>query len=229
LKTHRISPRAESVDDRIRARSGTAHARRRAIGNRQSTVGNPRGMSLLDLLAVLAAMVIVLGMMVSLARYVRGRSADEIARRVLADLDVMLERYLDVHNGQIPQVPALLTELDPPENRRLMDAAQSNNAAWVKALQTQLARRALDSADPADNPLSQLPAWLYDERALRDPWGTPIVLMPTAHPRIGMDIGDRPFFVSAGPDRSFLTRQDNLYSYETRGPVSPRRTPVSSP
>ena len=186
-------------------------------------------MSLLDLLVVLAGLVIVLGMMVSLARYVRGRSADEIARRVLADLDVMLERYLDTHSGEIPQVPPLLSETDVPDPRRLLDAAESNNAAWVKALQTELARRALDSADPADNPLSHLPAWLYDERALRDPWGTPIVLMPAAHPRIGMDIGDRPFFVSAGPDRSFLTRQDNLYSYETRGPVEPRRAPIFTP
>jgi hypothetical protein len=29
-----------------------------------------------------------------------------------------------------------------------------------------------------------------------------------------MALGDRPFFVSAGPDRRFLTREDNLYSYE---------------
>ena len=39
--------------------------------------------------------------------------------------------------------------------------------------------------------------------------------MPHMHPLIGMPFGDVHFFFSAGPDRKFLTRDDNLYSYET--------------
>ena len=59
---------------------------------------------------------------------------------------------------------------------------------------------------------------VYDEVTLRDAWGTPIVFMPAMHPAIGMALGNRPFFVSAGPDRMFRTLEDNLYSYEQGTP-----------
>ena len=59
---------------------------------------------------------------------------------------------------------------------------------------------------------------MYDEVTLRDAWGTPIVFMPAMHPAIGMALGNRPFFVSAGPDRMFRTLEDNLYSYEQGAP-----------
>ncbi len=61
---------------------------------------------------------------------------------------------------------------------------------------------------------SGLPDSIYDEAALRDAWGTPIVFMPAMHPAIGMAPRNGRFFFSAGPDRRFLTQEDNLYSYE---------------
>jgi hypothetical protein len=49
---------------------------------------------------------------------------------------------------------------------------------------------------------------------LRDAWGTPIIFVPGEHPLLGMAPRNAPFFLSAGPDRKFLTRGDNLYSYD---------------
>jgi hypothetical protein len=71
----------------------------------------------------------------------------------------------------------------------------------------------------------ELPISIYDEATLRDVWGVPIVFMPGRHPQVGMAPQDAPFFVSAGPDRRFRTRDDNLYSYETSpSRSSPRPT-----
>jgi hypothetical protein len=50
---------------------------------------------------------------------------------------------------------------------------------------------------------------------LDDAWGGPVVFMAHQHPSIGMAPGDRPFFFSAGPDGRYLSREDNLYSYES--------------
>ena len=41
--------------------------------------------------------------------------------------------------------------------------------------------------------------------------------MPAFHPAVGTAPGNHYFFVSAGPDGHFLTRDDNLYSYEGSG------------
>jgi hypothetical protein len=57
----------------------------------------------------------------------------------------------------------------------------------------------------------------YNEVNVLDAWGSPIVFMPHQHPKVGMAAGDHSFFFSAGPDRKYLTRQDNLYSYESPG------------
>jgi hypothetical protein len=38
--------------------------------------------------------------------------------------------------------------------------------------------------------------------------------MPAMHPAIGMAPENRYFLFSAGPDRRYLTRDDNLYSYD---------------
>ncbi len=57
---------------------------------------------------------------------------------------------------------------------------------------------------------------MYDPetQTLRDAQGSPIVFLQRMHPSIGMELDDRPFFFSAGLDRKYLTREDNLYSYE---------------
>ena len=66
----------------------------------------------------------------------------------------------------------------------------------------------------AGGPFNDLSIANYNEVNVLDAWGSPIVYMPSQHPLIGMAAGDRSFFFSAGPDRKYLTRQDNLYSYE---------------
>lgn len=176
-----------------------------------------RGFTLLELLTVVAALVIVFGVMVSLARHVRSSSAEQLTKRLLSGLDRALHRHEAAH-ADVPLSPPLLLDGDDPVDEPvLLQRATQNNRAWVRALGGELLRES--RSDPAGvvDPLGELPLWLYDERSLRDAWGTPIVLMPRGHPRIGMDAGDRAFFLSAGPDRCFLTRQDNLYSYESRG------------
>ena len=68
--------------------------------------------------------------------------------------------------------------------------------------------------DLASGVFSDLSIANYNEVNVLDAWGSPIAYMPSQHPLIGMAAGDRSFFFSAGPDRRYLTRQDNLYSYE---------------
>jgi type IV pilus assembly protein PilC len=58
-----------------------------------------------------------------------------------------------------------------------------------------------------------MPMIYYDEVRVRDAWGSPIVFMTHMHPAIGMTSKGW-FFFSAGPDRQYLTRDDNLYSYD---------------
>ena len=66
-----------------------------------------------------------------------------------------------------------------------------------------------------DRRLSEFPVSVYDDSGLRDAWGSPIVFMPAKHPWVGTAPRDKVyFFFSAGPDRDYLTRDDNLYSYE---------------
>jgi type II secretory pathway pseudopilin PulG len=176
-----------------------------------------RGFTLVEFFTVIAALVIVLGLMVSLARYVRSRSAEQLARQLMDDLGQVLERYVERYDD-VPAAPPLIDDAVPPtaQEERLDERSAANNRAWVRAMQQQILLSTRASDDPRSDPLGQLPIWLYDERSLRDPWGTPIVLMAGQHPLIGMSAGDRPFLVSAGADRRFLTRQDNLYSYEGR-------------
>jgi hypothetical protein len=56
---------------------------------------------------------------------------------------------------------------------------------------------------------------MYDEVHIKDAWGRPIVLMSGMHPAVGMAAGNKPFFFSAGADQRYLTREDNLYSYDS--------------
>lgn len=99
---------------------------------------------------------------------------------------------------------------EPPRADRqvLRRAALANSRDFVAALKA-------EPAAMADRPLSGLPVSVYDESHLRDAWGTPIVFMPAKHPWVGTAPRDKAyFFFSAGPDRDYLTRDDNLYSYE---------------
>jgi hypothetical protein len=183
------------------------------------------------MLTVVAALIILLGLMVSLAWDVRRQSSERLTKDLLVKLDVLMGQYLARHK-QMPQVlplvdpglagepqpqtqPALLAtrpaEDELPDEPTLHAAAEMNNRDFVLALRA-------DATGPTPELFGPLGGSMYDEVTLRDAWGTPIVFMPGMHPAVGMALGNRPFFVSAGPDRQFRTLEDNLYSYEQGTP-----------
>jgi type II secretory pathway pseudopilin PulG len=168
------------------------------IANRKSAI--PTAFTLIEMLTTVAILVIVLGLMVSLARDVRNRSAERVTKDVLVKLDRMMAQYVDRHAQGLPPITPLIapgagTGDAPLDDADLRVAALRNNADLALALRAQAS--ATDLA----------PSFF-------DAWGHPVVFMPRQHPAIGMAGGDRFFFVSAGPDGRFLTREDNLYSYE---------------
>lgn len=169
------------------------------------------------MLTTVAALVIVLGLMVSLARFVRQRAAEQFTNELLVRLDSLAAQYKK-QTGAWPRVTAFVPELPaatqpagvlvpadepalPPESI-LRDRARQNNRDAVSAL------RQLGSAS-----VGKWPLW-GEEGDLLDAWGRPIVFMPAMRPPIGMAPGDQPFFLSAGPDGIFTTLEDNIYSYE---------------
>ena len=182
------------------------------------------GFTLVEMLTTVALLIIVLGLMVSLARYVRRRSAEELTRRVLVNLHTAMLDYARQkspgaeHQQQqgVPAVEALIDPKDPkgPDEVALQRTSLINNRQFVQFFR---AHKGLPGKAFRDLPLS-----IYDEATVRDAWGTPIVFMPAMHRQIGMAPGNEWFFFSAGPDRQYLTRDDNQYSYEALG-VTERR------
>jgi hypothetical protein len=179
------------------------------------------------MLATVAALVIVLGLMVSLARYVRRQASDQLTKQLLAQLDVLVRSYQTRYEA-VPAVPAFIpgpapgvaatlptTPIVPvsaddeplPPERVLQENAAANNRAFVAAMQIEARRY------PAE--FAELPEAFFADGSLSDAWGTPLVFMPSLHPAIGMAMENRPFFLSAGPDRRFSTLEDNLFSYES--------------
>src|SRR5205809_3153380 len=73
------------------------------IGNRKSAI---RAFTLIEMLTTVALLVIVLGLMVSLARYVRTRSATQLTRELLVNLNEAIARYESTYAG-VPPVDAL--------------------------------------------------------------------------------------------------------------------------
>ena len=161
------------------------------------------GFTLVEMLTTVAVLVIVLGLMVSLARDVRNRSAERVTKDVLVKLDRMMAQYVDRHAQGLPPVTPLIAAagdgstapVETVDEEALREAALRNNTDLAQALRS--------GATPKD----LVPSFF-------DAWGNPVVFMPRQHPAIGMAGGDRFFFVSPGPDGRFLTREDNLYSYE---------------
>jgi len=185
------------------AAAGRRRARRRAF-------------TLIELLNTVAVLVIVLGLMVSLARDVRTRSADRLTKDLLRRLDELFRQYQSrlprnltaEERLRYPIVHPLFDQLTPEEGH-LRENALANNRELIRCLKSQV--------DLSGTKFNDLSIANYNEVNLLDAWGSPIVYMPHQHPLVGMAAGDRPFFFSAGPDRKYLTRQDNLYSYESDG------------
>ena len=159
-----------------------------------------------------AVLVIVLGLMVSLARYVRNELAVEVTKDLLHRLDALMQQYASRHND-LPRVSPFIpasqaaAAKDPSDEQELRRNAEANNRSFVLALRAEglLGDEAFGGG---------LPQSIYNDMMIRDAWGSPIVFMPSMHEGIGMALRDKPFFFSAGPDQNYLTQQDNLYSYE---------------
>jgi type II secretory pathway pseudopilin PulG len=171
------------------------------MGRRDSAAG--RGFTIIETMTAVALLTIALGLMVSLSRHVRAASADGLTKEILHRLDAAMAMYVH-QNGSIPMVaPFIGEQLIPPETQ-LRRSAERNNEAFV---------RALKSAGLLTGRFDDLSVAYYDEAHVRDAWESPIVFMSQMHPAIGMNPKGW-FFFSAGPDRQYLTRDDNLYSYD---------------
>lgn len=167
---------------------------------------SPGGFTLIEVMVTVTALVIILGLMVGLARQVRSRSAQGLTGELLEQLDRQLFQYMAIHDGAVPP-QGCLPEGATASESAIDHQAVAANMAFVRALRM--------SGDATF--LQDLPPLMYDQVNLRDAWGTPILLMPRQDPAIGMAPRDKPFFFSAGPDRKYLTRDDNMYSYEAGG------------
>lgn len=168
-----------------------------------------RAFTFVELLTTVAVLVIVFGLVISLANFVRNTSATDLTTNVLRKLDDELQQYTRRYNGQLPPVTRFDPQPAQTDGPVLAAIARQNNTDFVRALGSQ--------ANLAATVFADTPSSVYDPstQTLRDAWGSPIVFMPAMHPQIGMALDNRPFFFSAGPDRKYLTREDNLYSYES--------------
>jgi hypothetical protein len=160
------------------------------------------------MLTTVAMLIIMLGLMVSLARYVRRRSAEDLTRRILVNLHTAMLEY-PKKNGAPAIEPFIGAGTTATDEAALLQTALVNNRQIVQFFKShkELSAKAF----------RELPLSIYDEATVRDAWGTPIVFMPAMHRQIGMAPGQEWFFFSAGPDRQYLTRDDNQYSYEALG------------
>lgn len=64
------------------------------------------GYTLIEMLTTVALLIILLGLSVSLARYVRERAAVALTKDVLRRLDQLMEQYAERHDGHLPPVAA---------------------------------------------------------------------------------------------------------------------------
>lgn len=162
-----------------------------------------RGFTLVEMLSTVALLIIILGLMVSLARYVRRRSAEDLTRKILVNLHTAMQEYTRRHG--VPQFDSFIEGPNADESA-LQRTAEVNNRQFVQFFRAH--------KDMSEKGFRELPLSVYNEATVRDAWGTPLVFMPAMHKLIGMAPNNDWFFFSAGPDRQYLTRDDNQYSYE---------------
>src|SRR5436189_5604015 len=97
-----------------------------------------RAFTLIEMLTTVAVLVIVLGLMVSLARDVRNRSADRLTKDLLRRLDTLVAQYRaknlkgmpEPEQRKYPIVHALLPDTLPPgaaDETKLRDAAAAHS------------------------------------------------------------------------------------------------------
>jgi len=174
---------------------------------------NPCAFTLIEMLTTVAVLVIIFGLMVSLARDVRNRSADRLTKDILHRLDHLVTQYrskvlasLPVEERNKHPVVKPFIGKGPLDEKELKENALDNNKELVRTLKGYF--------DLSGGEFAELSIANFNEVTVLDAWGGAIVYMPHQHPAVGMAATNRSFFFSAGPDRRYLTRQDNLYSYE---------------
>src|SRR4051812_1700250 len=119
-----------------------------------------RGYTLLEMLTTVAALVILLGLMVSLARSVRSASAQELTKDLLRRLDTLTDQY-EARRNQLPQVASLLPPGDAPLNEgELRRNVNANNRQLIAALRA--------DAGLGEDSFVGLPERVYDDAVLRD-------------------------------------------------------------
>lgn len=219
---------------------------RRRSSRAATAGGRRRGFTLIEMFATVAVLIIVLGLMVSLARYVRRRSAEQLTAKLLVNVHLAMEQYIR-QNQRVPAIafdkpfpatapapglplppgtPAATSPSDaaaPLVEDTLQHIAEENNRQIVRLLKTHRL---------ADKTFRDLPLAMYDNVTVRDAWGTPILFVPEGRKGLGLSLlyggpGEQAqrewFFLSAGADRQYLTREDNQVSYElyNEGAVRP--------
>jgi type II secretory pathway pseudopilin PulG len=181
----------------------------------------PRAFTLIEVLVTVSSLIIILGLMASLARYVRRQASDKQTKLLLVTLTGLMEKYVARHD-RMPDVTPLLPPAPAtgpgspvvpssdtlPDESELREAARINNREFTRALRKE-AGPGVDIFGPA--------AGAPNEERVLDAWGRDVVFMPRGHPAIGTALQDHPFFFSAGPDGRYRTLEDNLYSYEIPG------------
>ena len=149
---------------------------------------------------MLLALSVGAGLAIELAGHVRRRSALAATAATLA----RVSRAADAYAAQAGAWPAVTALLAPTERLAPPEA---------------LTDRAALAADEFAAATGTPPA--------RDVWGWPVVLVVRPHPALGLSPGRRPFALSPGPDGDYLTRGDNLHSYEQ--PARPKPPRLDSP
>jgi type II secretory pathway pseudopilin PulG len=173
-------------------------AERGANGGR-SAKRDHGGYTLVEVFITVAVLTGLLGLMMNLSNSVRRKATDQFTRDTLYRLTFAMKDYADQHDKRLPDIPNLIETGQKLDEASLLIRARANNAAVVRLLNLK-ADRGLYAA--------------LSDGVLTDPWGTPYVFMPHQNPLVGLAPQDRPFFFSAGPDRRFLTKDDNVYGYE---------------
>jgi prepilin-type N-terminal cleavage/methylation domain-containing protein len=180
-----------------------------------------RGFTLVEMLTTVALLVIVLGLMIALARDVRTRSAEDLTKGILTRLDFLIEQY---RGKALSNLPPQQRRAFPQVRPFIPETMQAATGPAVPLDESVLAENAMENNKELVRTLKQyfdlgsyfsdLSIANYNEVSILDAWGSPLVYMPGQHRSVGMAVTNHSFFFSAGPDRKFLTRQDNLYSYE---------------
>src|SRR5215207_6603410 len=93
-----------------------------------------RAFTLIEMLTTVALLIIVLGLMVSLARYVRRRSAEDMTRKVLVNLHVAMSEYVGQYGAVA--IGSFIQGKDVIETSALKQAALENNLELVRFLRS---------------------------------------------------------------------------------------------